>query len=170
MVSNEYCQTGCFCICALSLMVTGCIMIGFSIGNASKSPEIFASHEECLIMEFNSYHCRCTSSNCDDEQESMQYMYHAISDEICGNQTIRSTKDPCQMISSKETPYNIGDEIACYVEDCNGFFTIPKYQSLDDYVESQMLLGLGISMFFIAGFCCIAALISGSNDCFRASV
>eukprot|EP00483_Globobulimina_turgida_P003628 UN03634 len=149
-------------------------MIGLGIRSGSQSAQVYPTpHSQCVIQEFNSYHCHCTAQSevdCDGIQQDIdffQYMYYAISNETCGTHLIKSTKDECEMLNAKDTPYGIGSQFACHIEDCDGFFVFQQINDMQTDINAQIFVGLGISLILIAGFCCIAALISGSTCYYR---
>ena len=99
-------------------------------------------HQDCIIQDFDAYICHCHGINCDSHLEYNQYLYHALSNETCGNQTIKSVKDECE-ITAEKIPHEIG-EIACHIDDCDGFFIILTEDVAMMY--GQIYVGLGISV------------------------
>ena len=163
-------RTGCICTCGLIWIAVGCTLIALGVNSntGKKSSLSFTlneiSHKDCIIQDFDAFICHCHGIKCDLHQEYNQYMYHALSNETCGNQTIKSVKDECEITAEKDTPYESGEEVACYIDDCDGFFIILTEDVIYDAI-GQIYVGLGISSLIMAGFCCLAALIDGSNDC-----
>ena len=162
-------RTGCICTCSFVFVVAGCTMIALGVTSDSRKSSISftlndIAHEECVIQDFNAYLCTCRGFNCVIDQEYNQFMYHALSNETCGNQTIKSVKDECELQYDKDKPYEIGQQVACHIDDCDGFFIILTEESVYNAI-GQIYVGLGISCLIMAGFCCLTALIDGSNDC-----
>ena len=169
MAGDDRLTTVCLCCCGLLFIICGATMIALGIDYSSNLASHSNEWQESVIQEFYSFYCTCHDDNCidDSHQQYKQYMYTATSNETCGNQTIKSVKDECKIQSKKPVPFSIGSHLYCHITDCNGLFRFVSENEITQFLDSQIYVGLGISSMIVAGFCCIAGLISGSNNCCR---
>eukprot|EP01083_Nonionella_stella_P196847 724058_1 len=150
MSSEDRIKTIIIATCAMMLIVAGGVLIGMGANSGSQSTEVYpVPHDHCIIEEFNSYYCQCstqTEVDCDvtpEDVDFFQYMYLATANETCGNQTIKSTKDECELLNNKPIPYNTGTEVPCHIEDCDGFFVFQDLEQIENDMDAQILVGLG---------------------------
>ena len=81
-------------------------------------------------------------------------MYHAIANETCSNQVIKSVKDICDDPENKIT-YNISTIHDCYITDCNEYFTFYPHEEKENITQGEEQIYFGILMLCLAGFCCL---------------
>ena len=110
-------------------------IVGYVNYKAVKAVMVESSEDnalECLLIDYEasqcSYECNCESDGGCDSCDGQQFVYEAMVESKCENQTLFSSDlhDSCPM-----TLHDIGTTLTCYVADCDAVFTFesPEYQA-----------------------------------------
>ena len=144
----------CLCVFFIPIIVLASIFLAHGIDtlHEAQSAQIGLNQDECIIKEFHSYNCDCY--HCDNS--GYQYMYHAIANKSCGNQTILSEKDQCLPLDDKEIPLQIGDTETCFFYQCDEYFTFDSPSELSR--TAYMYYGFGVGLLIFALLCCLCCI------------